>query len=123
MELSHQIEIWISIAHWLTGVGTVVLAVALIRTFKHMEIVTKMSSIETEYRLKPWIGLIKKIEKSISNDCRFDVTIKKIDELHAVGVIAKFIKSDKPLTHESLESNEVTSYNLDSVMPTMEKYY
>lgn len=63
------------------------------------------------------------MEKSISNDCRFDVTIKKFGELHAVGVIAKFIKSDKALTHESLESNEVTSYNLDSVMPTMEKYY
>jgi hypothetical protein len=126
MKLSHEIEIWIGIAHWLTGVGTVVLAVALIRTFKHMEIVTKMTSIETEYRLRPWIGPmgpIKKMEKSISDECQFDVTIKNFGELPATGVIAKFVRSDKPLTRKALESNDVSSYNLGPVMPTMEKHY
>ncbi len=126
MKLSHEIEIWIGVAHWLTGVGTVVLAVALIRTFKHMEIVTRMTSIETEYRLRPWIGPmgpIKKMEKSISDECQFDVTIKNFGELPAVGVIAKFVRSDKPLTREALESNDVSSYNLGPIMPTMEKHY
>jgi len=126
MELSHQIEIWIGIAHWLTGVGTVVLAIALIKTFKHLEVVTEMSNIETKYRLRPWIGPtgpIKKMEKSINNDCQFDVTIKNFGELPAVGVIAKFVRSNKPLTREAIESNDVSSYDLGPVMPTMEKHY
>jgi len=121
-----ELEMVIGIAHWLTGIGTVVLAVALIRTFKHMEAVTKMTSIQTEYRLRPWIaptGPIKKMEKSISDDCQFEVTIKNFGELAASAVTAKFVKSTEPLSRESLQSNNVTSYDLGPVMPTMEKHY
>jgi len=35
-EMGHFIEMVIGVAHWLTGIGTIVLAIALIRTFKHM---------------------------------------------------------------------------------------
>ncbi len=125
-EMEYNIEIVVGIAHWLTGIGTVVLAIALIRTFKHMEAVTKMTSIETEYRLRPWIaptGPIKKMEKSISDDCQFDITIKNYGELAASSVIAKFVKSTKPLTRESFQSNNVNTYDLGPVMPTMEKHY
>jgi len=121
-----ELEMLVGVAHWLTGIGTVVLAVALIRTFKHMEVVSKMTSIETEYRLRPWIaptGPIKKMEKSISDDCQFEITIKNFGELAASAVTAKFVKSTEPLTHESLQSNNVTSYDLGPVMPTMEKHY
>jgi len=121
-----EFEMVIGIAHWLTGIGTVVLAFALIRTFKHMEAVTKMTSIQTEYRLRPWIaptGPIKKMEKSISDDCQFEITIKNFGELAASAVTAKFIKSTEPLTRKSLQSNNVTSYDLGPVMPTMEKHY
>ena len=82
LEFGHQIEIVIGVAHWMTGIGTVVLAIALIRTFKHMEAVTKMTTIETNYRLRPWIGPtgpIKKMEKSITDDCQFDIPIKNFD--------------------------------------------
>jgi len=122
----HEIEILVGIAHWLTGIGTIVLAIALIRTFKHMEAVTKMTSIETEYRLRPWIGPtgpIKKMDKSISDDCQFDVGIKNFGELAASAVTAKFIKSTKPLTRESLHSSNVNSFDLGPIMPTMEKHY
>lgn len=125
-EMKHNIEMVVGIAHWLTGVGTVVLAIALIKTFKHMEAVTKMTSIETEYRLRPWIGPtgpIKKMEKSINDDCQFDITIKNFGALAASAVTAKFVKSDKPLTRESLQSKNVSSHNLGPVMPTMEKHY
>ena len=121
-----DLEILVGIAHWLTGVGTIVLAIALIRTFKHMEVVTKMSSIETEYRLRPWIGPtgpIKKMEKSISDDCQFDITIKNFGELAASNVTAKFVKSTEPFTRESLQSTNGSSYDLGPVMPTMEKHY
>ncbi len=125
-EREYNLEIVVGIAHWATGIGTVVLAVALIRTFKHMEVITKMTSIETEYRLRPWIGPtgpIKKMEKSISDDCQFDITIKNYGELAASAVTAKFVKSNKPLTRESFQSNNVNSYDLGPVMPTMEKHY
>ncbi len=125
-ETEYDVEIIIGIAHWLTGIGTVVLAVALIRTFKHMEAVTKMTSIETEYRLRPWIGPtgpIKKMEKSINDDCQFDITIKNYGELPANAVIAKFVNSSKPLSRESFQSDNVNSYDLGPVMPTMEKHY
>jgi len=125
-EMEYDIEMVVGIAHWLTGIGTVVLAVALIRTFKHMEAVTKMTSIETEYRLRPWIGPtgpIKKMEKSISDDCQFDIIIRNYGEIPANAVTAKFVKSSKPLTRESFQSNNVSSYDLGPVMPTMEKHY
>ncbi len=125
-ETEYNIEIVVGIAHWATGIGTVALAIALIKTFKHMSAVTKMTSIETEYRLRPWIGPtgpIKKMEKSISDDCQFDITIKNYGELPATAVTAKFVKSTEPLSRESFESNDVSSYDLGPVMPTMEKHY
>lgn len=125
-EMEYNLELLVGIAHWLTGVGTIVLAIALIRTFKHMEVVSKMTSIETEYRLRPWIGPtgpIKKMEKSISDDCQFDIAIKNFGELAASAVTAKFVNSPEPLTRESLQSNNGSSYDLGPVMPTMEKHY
>lgn len=125
-DLEITIELWVAVAHWLTGIGTVVLAVALIKTFKHMEVVTEMSSIETQYRLRPWIGptgAIKKMEKSISDDCQFDIAIKNYGELPASSVTAKFVRSNKPLTRESFQSDDVNSFDLGPVMPTMEKHY
>ena len=125
-EMEHNIEILVGIAHWLTGIGTIVLAIALVKTFKHMEAVTRMTSIETEYRLRPWIaptGPIKKMEKSINDDCQFDITIKNFGELAASNVTAKFVKSNEPITRESFHSDNVSSYDLGPVMPTMEKHY
>ncbi len=125
-EIEYDIEMVVGIAHWLTGIGTVVLAIALIRTFHHMRIVTEMTSIETEYRLRPWIaptGPIKKMEKSISDDCQFDIAIRNYGEIAASSVTAKFVKSTKPLTRESFQSDNVNSYDLGPVMPTMEKHY
>ena len=125
-DAEYNLEVLVGIAHWLTGIGTIVLAIALIRTFKHMEAVTKMTSIETEYRLRPWIGPtgpIKKMEKSISDDCQFDIPIKNFGELAANAVTAKFVKSTEPVTRESLQSSDGSSYDLGPVMPTMEKHY
>jgi len=125
-EMGGSLEMWVTLAHWTTGIATVVLAVALIRTFKHMEAVTKMTTIETEYRLRPWIGptgSIKKMEKSINDDCQFDIAIKNYGEIAASSVTAKFVKSTEPLTRESFQTNNVDSYDLGPVMPTMEKHY
>jgi len=125
-QMQSSLELWVGVSHWLTAIGTVVLAVALIMTFKHMEAVTKMTSLETEYRLRPWIGptgTITKMEKSISDDCQFDIAIKNYGEIPATAVTAKFVKSNKPLTRESFQSSDVDSYDLGPLMPTMEKHY
>ncbi len=125
-EKEFNLEVLVGIAHWATGIGTVVLAVALIRTFKHMEVVTEMSSIETQYRLRPWIGPtgpIKKMEESISDDCQFDVAIKNYGEIPASSVTAKFVKSGEAFSRESLQTMDGNSYDLGPVMPTMEKHY
>ncbi len=92
-EMGGSLEMWVTLAHWTTGLATVALAVALIKTFKHMEAVTKMTTIETEYRLRPWIGPtgpIKKMEKSINDDCQFDVPIKNYGELAANFAVTAF---------------------------------
>ena len=36
-EMEGSLEIWITLAHWTTGIATVILAVALIRTFHHLK--------------------------------------------------------------------------------------
>ena len=63
------------------------------------------------------------MEKSIRDDCQFDVTIRNYGELPANAVVEKFVKSSEPLTRESFQSNDVKSYDLGPVMPTIEKHY
>ena len=121
----YSLELWIGIAHWLTGIGTIVLAFALIRTFRHLEASTKMSKIETEYRLRPWIGPtsgIKKMDASINGHVQFSISIKNFGDLPASYVKAKSIASTTPLTKESLKEL-LTEFNLGPLLPHMEKSY
>ena len=125
-EMEYDLEVVVGIAHWLTGIGTVALAVALIRTFKHMEAVTKMTTLETEYRLRPWIGPtgpIKKTDHSINEKCQFDIAIKNYGEVPASGVTAKFKMATKMLSREDAKSSDLESFNLGPVFPNMEKHY
>lgn len=124
-ELWYSVEFWVGIAHWLTGIGTIVLAFALFRTFKHLEAVTKMTTIETEYRLRPWIGPssgIKKMDNSINGDIQFSITIKNFGDLPASGVKAKSITSTKPISKEALKE-PISEFNLGPLLPHMEKSY
>lgn len=120
-----SLEFWIGIAHWLTGIGTIVLAIALVRTFRHLEASTKMSKIETEYRLRPWIGPTSGIQRkddSINGDLQFSITIKNFGDLPASYVKAKSVVSTTPLTKESLKQ-PMTEFNLGPLLPHMEKNY
>ncbi|KKM60729.1 hypothetical protein LCGC14_1538880, partial [marine sediment metagenome] len=125
-EMGGSLELWVTLAHWTTGVATVVLAVCLIRTFKHMEAVTKMTTMETQYRLRPWIGPINGISKmdhSISEKCQFDIAIKNFGELPASRVTAKFKIDTKMMSREDAESSDLESFDLGPVFPNMEKHY
>ncbi len=125
-EMEYDLEVVVGIAHWLTGLGTVALAVALIKTFTHMQAVTKMTTIETEYRLRPWIGptgSIKKMDHSINEKCQFDIAIKNYGEVPASGVIAKFKMATKMLSREDAKSSDLELFDLGPVFPNMEKHY
>jgi hypothetical protein len=120
---SIALEVWAQIA---TAVATSVLVVLLYFTIKQFESQVEVSRIQTEFRFRPWIGPtgpIKKMEKSITDDCQFDIAIKNYGELPANGVTAKFVKSSEPLTRDSLNSPTVTKYDLGPMLPTMEKHY
>ena len=83
-EMGGSLEIWVTLAHWTVGISNVVLAVALIKTFHHMQAVTKMTTMETEYRLRPWIrpiNGINKMDHSINEKCQFDIAVKNYGEL------------------------------------------
>ena len=117
------LEVWAQIA---TAVATSVLVVLLYFTIKQFESQVEVSRIQTEFRFRPWIGPtgpIKKMEKSITDDCQFDIAIKNYGELPANGVTAKFVKSTDSLSRDSLKSSNVTTYDLGPMLPTMEKHY
>lgn len=123
--VSVSLEFWVGVAHWLTGIGTVVLAVALFRTFRHLEASTKMSKIETEYRLRPWIGPsapITRMENSVNGDIQFSIMIKNFGDLPASGVKAKSVIDTVPLTQDSLKQ-QLSEFNLGPLLPHMEKSY
>ena len=124
-EMWTSLEFWVGIAHWLTGIGTVVLAIALFKTFKHLEVVTNMNKIETEYRLRPWIGPISGIQRtgnSINGSVQFSITIKNFGDLPTSEVKAKSLVSTKPLSKESLKES-LSEFNLGPLLPHMEKSY
>ena len=117
------LDVWAQIA---TAVATSVLVVLLYFTIKQFESQVEVSRIQTEFRFRPWIGPtgpIKKMEKSISDECQFDIAIKNYGELPANGVTAKFVKSTEPLTRDSFDSPTCSSYELGPMLPTMEKHY
>jgi hypothetical protein len=123
MEIS--LEFFATIGHLMTGFGTVFLVIELLRTLKHLEASTRMSKVETEYRLRPWVGPstgIKRVEASINGKIQFSITIKNFGELPASGIKAKSIVDTKPLTRESLKQSSI-EFNLGPLLPNMEKNY
>ncbi len=125
-EMGDSLELWATLATWIVGISNAALAVALIRTFHHMKVVTKMTTIETEYRLRPWIGptgSINKMDHSINEKCQFDITIKNFGELPASGVTAKFKMDTKMLSREDAKSSDLESFDLGPMFPNMEKHY
>ena len=124
-EMSTSIEFWVGIAHWLTGLGTVILAIALVRTFRHLEASTRMSKIETEYRLRPWIGPINSITALPPKDQanQYDCTIKNYGELPAQYVKAYCKIDTKLMSRDIFKTQPGTTFDLGPLLPSMEKHY
>lgn len=124
-EISGSLEFWVGIAHWLTGVGTMVLAIALIRTFRHLEASTKLSKIETEHRLRPWVGPVNSIQSLHPNGEKnqYDCTIKNFGVLPAQYVKAYCKIDTKIMDRDNFKSNPGNPFNLGPLLPNMEKHY
>jgi hypothetical protein len=114
------------ISHWGTAVGTIALAVLLLRTIKQMEVTVRQSTLETEYRLRPWIAPnsnITKMENSMNEKLQFDISIKNYGRLPANKILAKFKKDTKMLSKSDINSQNLDSYDLGPLLPDMEKHY
>ncbi len=124
-EMGGSLEILITIAHWLTGVGTIILAVAIFMTFRHLEASTKMNKIEIEYRLRPWIGPLNSIKALPPNEKtnQYDCTIKNYGQLPAQNVKAYCKIDTKIMDRDVFKSNPGKTFNLGPLLPNMEKHY
>ena len=123
--MEFSLEFFATIGHLMTGFGTIFLVIELLKTLKHLEASTLMSKVETEYRLRPWVGPltgIKKTENSINGKVQFSITIKNFGELPASGIKAKSTVDIKMLTRDSLKQ-PLTEFNLGPLLPNMEKNY
>ena len=109
-----------------TAIATIALVYLLYRTVKQLEATVALSRIQTEYRFRPWIGhigAIKKMEKSITGDYQFEITVKNFGELPASNVTANFALSKTILHRDELKTKISDSFDLGPILPNMEKHY
>jgi hypothetical protein len=108
-----------------TAVATIVLVYLLWRTIKQVETTVKLSKIQTEFRFRPWIGPINKIEllEEIEGKAKFDVTLKNYGELPSTYLSASFNISSEMISKENFESELGHKFNLGPMLPNMEKHY
>lgn len=61
---SETLSLIATMGHLMTGIGTVVLVVLIVKTLKHMEIATRFTEIQTNYKFRPWIGPSNTIKRN-----------------------------------------------------------
>lgn len=118
-----------TMGHLMTGIGTIVLVILIVKTLRHMKIATRFAEIQTEYKFRPWIGpsnTIKEIDGDEKN-IRFEIMLKNFGDLPAPSVIVKSMIGDSQITREQITSNQDGSnahvFNIGPMLPSMEKRY
>lgn len=114
-----------TIGHIMTGIGTVVLVILIVKTLKHMEIATRFTEIQTNFKFRPWIGptgAVKEIENNELNK-KFAIIVKNYGDLPARNVTVISIVSENEITREQLSSKKSNMFSLGPMLPTMEKQY
>ena len=119
-----------TIGHLMTGVGTVVLVIVIIKTLKHMEIATRFTEIQTNYKFRPWIGPSNTIREIDGDEkhSRFEILLKNFGDLPAASVTVISIISENPITREQIvdaqsSSGNIHVFNIGPMLPNMEKRY
>jgi hypothetical protein len=114
-----------TMGHLMTGVGTVVLVILIIKTLKHMEVATRFTEVQTNYKFRPWVGpsnTIKEIDGDGKNN-RFEIMLKNFGDLPAPSVTVKSIVSESQITRDQLNSKNINMFNIGPMLPNMEKRY
>jgi len=116
--------------HLMTGIGTVILVILIIKTLKHMETTTKFTEIQTNYKFRPWIGpsnTIKEIEGNEKHSF-FEISLKNFGDLPAQSVIAISLVNESQIARDQLTADkpidkDIHVFDLGPMLPNMEKRY
>jgi hypothetical protein len=108
-----------------TAIGTIALVFLFWKTIQQLEETVKLSRIQSNYRFRPWVGPLNRIEFLSSKDGRdqFSITIKNYGEIPSSTVTAKYLLKNELPKREMLKQDNVTSFNLGPLLPNMEKRY
>ena len=108
-----------------TAIATIILVILLWKTIKQFETTAKLSTVQMEFRFRPWIGPINSIKPmgEANGKNQFDVAMKNYGELPATYLKASFKMDTKMLNKEVLKSEEIEQFNLGPMLPNMEKHY
>ncbi len=108
-----------------TAVATIVLVVLLWKTIVQFETTAKLSTVQMEFRFRPWIGPVNSIKAmgEANGKNQFDVAMKNYGELPATELVASFKMDTKMMDKEVLKGEDVESFNLGPMLPNMEKHY
>lgn len=107
-----------------TAIGTLALVILFWKTITQLEETVKVSRIQSNYRFRPWIGPINKIEtmSTTKDKVQYFITVKNYGELPASNVNVKFLTKNTHITRESLNQID-TQFSLGPLLPNMEKRY
>jgi hypothetical protein len=117
-----NLEVLATIGHLMTGFGTIVLAILLYGTFKHLEASTRSAEIQAEYKLRPWVGptgVIKNLGDN-QNKKRFEIMIKNFGDLPATNVSVFSVVKTNQVSRDEIKTNKI---DLGPVLPNMEKRF
>ena len=108
-----------------TAVATIVLVVLLWQTIKQFETTAKLSTVQMEFRFRPWIGPVNSIKAmgEANGKNQFDVAMKNYGELPATHLKASFKMDTKMMSKDVLKSEDIEKFNLGPMLPSMEKHY
>lgn len=108
-----------------TAIGTLALVVLFWKTIMQLEETVKVSKIQSNYRFRPWIGHLNRIEFTGTKDDKdqFSMTVKNYGELPSSDVTVRYMSDTKQLKRDELKSDKISSFNLGPLLPNMEKKY
>jgi len=120
-----EIEILSVIGSIGTAIATIILVILLWKTIKQFETTAKLSTVEMEFRFRPWIGPVNTIKAmgEANGKNQFDVALKNYGELPATQLIASFKMDTKIMSKDVLNSEDTEKFNLGPMLPNMEKHY
>jgi hypothetical protein len=119
-----------TMGHLMTGIGTVILVILIVKTLNHMKVATRFTEIQTNYKFRPWIGpsnAIKEIDGDEKNN-RFEIMLKNFGDLPAPSVNVISLISEFPIIREQIIPNvnslkNTFVFNIGPMLPNMEKRY